>query len=150
MIAQGGTERVTGHRPVHRYLIAAWVLQAMALVAVVVLMVAASDRIAGAYAWAQMVPVGLFAAMTAGIGLWAARATTKAPWITGIVAHLVALPIYGAWVFFWTFVFGMERGAGDFIDRSIIFSTFYALALLLIAFLFLGAKPNRLSSAKAP
>ena len=116
----------------------AWILQA------------ASDRIAGAYAWAQMVPVGLFAAMTVGIGLWAARATGKAPWVTGIVAHLVALPLYGAWVFFWTFVFGMERGAGDFVDRSIIFSTLYALALLLIAILFMGAKPGRPSSAKAP
>lgn len=129
------------------YVFAAIAIQAVAIIVLVVLMIAASDRIAGAYAWAQLVPVGLCAALTTGIGLWARRATTNAAWITGLVAHLIAVPLYGVWVFFWTFMFGMERGAGDFVDRSIIFSTLYALALILIALLFLGTKPGRQPSS---
>jgi len=126
-----------------RFVFAAIALQAAAIVVLIVLMITASDRIAGAYAWAQLVPVGICAALTAGVGIWANRATTKAAWITGLVAHLIALPLYGAWVFFWTFVFGMERGSGDFVDNSVTFSILYALALAVIAFLFLGAKPDQ-------
>lgn len=136
-------------RPYPRTLMAAAALQAVALAAVIVLMAAASDRVAGAYAWTQVVPVGLFAAMTVGIGFWAARTTTKAAWITGLVTHLIALPLYGGWVFFWTFVFGMERGTGDFVDNSVAFSVVYAVALVAIVALFVGGKPDRPASAES-
>ena len=125
------------------YLLAAFAIQAVAIVVLLVIMAMATSRIAGAYAWAQLVPVLLFACLTVGLGLWALKATTNAAWITGLVAHLVALLIYGVWVFFWTFVFAMDRRAGDFVDISIVFGVLYGMGLIAIAALFVGAKPEK-------
>ena len=49
------------------YVFTAIALQAAAVIVLIVLMIAASEKIAGAYAWAQLVPVGLCAALTAWI-----------------------------------------------------------------------------------
>lgn len=112
------------------------------MVALAILVVPASGYIAGAYALAQVVPVGLFAAMTVFTGIRAGRAVTRAGWIAGMVAHLVAMPLYAAWVFYWTFVFGMDKRASEFIDRSLAFSILYAAGLGLIAILFAVLKPQ--------
>jgi len=123
------------------FLLVAFALQAIAVVALSVIMALATSRIAGAYAWAQLVPVLLCAALTVGLGLWTMKSAGNAAWIVGLVAHLAALVLYAVWVFFWTFVFGMDRGAGDFVDTSVTFGVLYGLGLLVVSLLFVGARP---------
>lgn len=105
-------------------------------------MAISAEKIAGAYAYAQLVPLLIAAPTTVGLGLWALRGRSAAAWLVGLAAHIALLILYVVWVFFWTFVFAMERGSGHFVDVSVTYSVLYGFTLLAIAFLFVGTRPK--------